>query len=334
MSSPHVSTMAKIAQMVAVFSLFVASCFAQTPALKVLPWNGHAAAVSLTFDDARAVHLNVAIPELNKRHLHGTFFLIVSKLTRLDDWRKAQSQGHEIGNHSVSHLHSADLTKETEETQVEDAKNFLDSNFKSNTIIFAYPYTEISPGLAYWVKRYDFAARGGRGENNQLFIRSDVQPDWYNLPSQASCSKCDTTVYEGWIDQATSTHTWTILQIHGIGDPSTGFEPIPTNTFIYLLDYLKAKEAEGLWVAPFGEVAAYLRAQKILEAAQAQVADHEERLSWAAPVPFPQGVVLKATVNEPKHTRLYQGGHELRPNKNGVYSISFDSRELVVKGGL
>ena len=92
--------------------------------------------------------LDVAIPELNKRHLHATFFLIVSKTTRLDEWRKAQSQGHEIGNHPVSHDHAADLTKETEELQVEDAKKFLDSNFKSDILTFAYPYTEVSPGTA------------------------------------------------------------------------------------------------------------------------------------------------------------------------------------------
>jgi len=53
--------------------------------------------VSLTFDDARPVHLDVAVPELNKRHLRATFFVTVSKLTRLDDWRNAQAQGHEIG---------------------------------------------------------------------------------------------------------------------------------------------------------------------------------------------------------------------------------------------
>jgi len=324
--------MAKLICTFAVCALFVAPVYAQTPAFKVLPWNGHQGAVSLTFDDARAVHLDVAIPELNKRHLHATFFLIVSKLTRLDEWRRAQSQGQEIGNHSVSHLHAADLTKETEETQVEDAKNFLDSNFKSNTIIFAYPYTEISPGLLFWVKRYDFAARGGRGDSDQLFIRSDVQPDWYNLPSQGSCSKCDITVYKGWIDHASSTNSWTILQIHGIGDPSTGFEPIPTNTFLNFLDYLKAEEAKGLWVAPFGEIAAYLRAQKTLEAVRPQISNHEERLTWSAPTPFPHGVVLKVTGNGAKHTRLYQGGHELHPNKVGVYSVSFDSGELVVKG--
>ena len=61
---------------------------------------------------------------------------------------RLQSQGHEIGNHSVTHEHAADLTKAGEELQVEDAKKFLDSNFNSDIITFAYPYTEVSPGLA------------------------------------------------------------------------------------------------------------------------------------------------------------------------------------------
>src|ERR1700693_192545 len=98
--------------------LSLAQTPAQTPALRVLPWNGHAAAFSLTFDDARAVHLDVAIPELNKRHLNATFFVIVSKLTRLDDWRRAQAQGHEIGNHSVTHQPVAVLTRASEELEV------------------------------------------------------------------------------------------------------------------------------------------------------------------------------------------------------------------------
>ena len=70
-------------------------------------------------------------------------------------------QGHEIGNHSVCHEHAGDLNKAGEELQVEDAKKFLDSNFKSDILTFAYPFTEVSPGLLYWVKRYDYAARVG-----------------------------------------------------------------------------------------------------------------------------------------------------------------------------
>src|ERR1700731_2638502 len=131
--------MAKPVFAVLVCSLLVELSAAQTPTLRVLPWNNHAAAVSLTFDDARPVQLDVAVPELNKRHLRATLFLTVSKLTRLDDWREAHLQGHEIGNHSVSHEHPSELTKASEEVQVEDAKQFLESNFKCRVGIFAYP---------------------------------------------------------------------------------------------------------------------------------------------------------------------------------------------------
>jgi len=325
--------MKSIVNVILMVSLVAGSGLAQTPTLKVLPWNNHPAAVSLTFDDSRDVHLDVAIPELNKRHLHATFFLIVSKTTRMDDWRKAQAQGHEIGNHSVSHDHAADLNKASEELQVEDAKKFLDSNFNSNILTFAYPYTEVSPGLLFWVKRYDFAARGGRGDGSLVYIKSDTQPDWYDLPSQPSYTKYDATVYKGWIEKAETLNAWTTLQIHGIGDPSTGFEPIPTQTFIALLDDLKAAEAKGLWVAPFGEVAAYFRAQKIVEAAQPQVANGETKFTWQAPAPFPHGVVLKVMVKGSSRVRLYQAGHELH-HKDGVYSVSFDSPELIVRGQL
>ena len=137
-----------------------------------------------------------------------------------------------------------------------------------------------------------------------------------------------------WIDKDFALKAWTILQIHGIGDASTGFEPIPSNTFIEFLDYVKAMEPRGLWVAPFGEVAAYFRAQKILEAAPVQAANGEKKFSWQVPTPFPHGVVLKVAVAGSNHTRLYQAGRELRRGKDGVYSVDFDSRELVVKGQL
>ncbi len=325
--------MKKSVNAILMVSLLSAVCLGQPSTLKVLPWNNHAAALSLTFDDSRAVHLDVVIPELNKRHLHATFFLIVSKTTRLDEWRKARLQGHEIGNHSVSHEHAADLTKATEELQVEDARNFLNSNFNAEIFTFAYPFTEVSPGLLYWVRRYDFAARGGRGDGSQVYIAANTQPDWYDLPSQPSYTKYDAATYRGWVDKDISMNAWTTLQIHGIGDPSTGFEPIPSETFIDLLNYLKSAEGRALWVAPFGEVAAYFRAQKIVEAVQPQTVNHEARYTWQIPTPFPHGVMLKVAVNG-SGERLFQEGRELRRSKDGAYLVSFDSRELVVKGRL
>ena len=326
--------MTKFVHLIVIGSLLASYCSAQTSTFKVLPWNHHEAALSLTFDDSRAVHLDVAVPELNQRHLRATFFLIVSKTTRLDDWRRVQTQGHEIGNHSISHEHATDLNKAGEELQVEDAKIVLDSNFGSNIITFAYPFTEVSPGLLYWVKRYDFAARGGRGDSSQLYIKSDSQPEWYDLPSQPSYTRYDAATYEGWVDKDIALNAWTIVQIHGIGDASTGFEPIPSHTFVEFLDYLKAAENRGLWVAPFGEVAAYFRAQKILEAAQPQAAKAEKKFVWLVPTPFPRGVVLKVAVEGSTRAHLFQAGRELHRSKDGSYPVAFDARELIVKGEL
>ena len=52
------------------------------------------------------------------------------------------------------------------------------------------------------------------------------------------------------------------------------------------------------------------------------------------PTPFPKGVLLKVALDGRKRLRLYQGGRQLRADRNGIYSVAFDARELVVKGGL
>jgi len=330
---PRIEIMAKTAHILLVSILANCFCSAQTRAFTVLPWNDHGAAVSLTFDDARPVQLDVAVPELNKRHLRGTFFVIVSKLTRLDEWRQAQADGHEIGNHTVAHEHPAALTKEEEESQVEDAKNFLDSNFHANIITFAYPYMEMTSGILFWVKKYNFAARGWPQDPNLLYVRADADPDWYNLPGQPVFTKYDLGVYKGWTEKAISLGAWTTFQFHGIGDPSTGWEPIPTNTFTALLDYLKAEQPEGLWIAPFGEVAAYLRAQRILESAKPDIRNGEQRFTWEVPALFPSGVVLKMRLAG-QLLHVYQRGRELRADRQHIYSVAFDARELVMRGAL
>ena len=64
------------------------------------------AAVSLSYDDALDSQLDNAIPALDKHNLKGTFYLTLSSpvLTqRLDEWRAAAKNGHELANHSLFH---------------------------------------------------------------------------------------------------------------------------------------------------------------------------------------------------------------------------------------
>jgi peptidoglycan/xylan/chitin deacetylase (PgdA/CDA1 family) len=62
--------------------------------------------VTLTFDDALDVHLDTAMPILERAGLRGTFYVHVGSegfLTRYRDWANAAARGHELGNHTVFH---------------------------------------------------------------------------------------------------------------------------------------------------------------------------------------------------------------------------------------
>ncbi|MCX8092533.1 MAG: polysaccharide deacetylase family protein, partial [Candidatus Goldbacteria bacterium] len=76
-----------------IFFYLVVLMQAKEQLFKVLPWNGYKAAVSLTFDDGDPIHLDIVIPEMKKRNMRGTFFLMAGKLTRPDDWKKAAAEG-------------------------------------------------------------------------------------------------------------------------------------------------------------------------------------------------------------------------------------------------
>jgi len=68
--------------------------------------NGAKTAICLTYDDALDGQLDIAIPQLDSAGLKGTFFLTGSSsclYRRLNDWRKAAKNGHELGNHTLFH---------------------------------------------------------------------------------------------------------------------------------------------------------------------------------------------------------------------------------------
>jgi sialate O-acetylesterase len=76
------------------------------------PWKGKKAVVVLTYDDALNVHLDNVIPALDSLSLKGTFYLTSSSdasRNRINDWRKAANNGHELGNHTVYHPCDASL---------------------------------------------------------------------------------------------------------------------------------------------------------------------------------------------------------------------------------
>src|SRR5476651_1015536 len=69
-------------------------------------WNNKQCAVVLTYDDAINVDLDNVVPALDSLKLKATFYLIGSSSVvndRMDAWRKAAKEGHELGNHAMFH---------------------------------------------------------------------------------------------------------------------------------------------------------------------------------------------------------------------------------------
>ena len=311
--------------------LFLSASFlaAKDAPFQILPWNGYKAALSLTYDDGDPIHLDFAIPEMNKRNLRGTFYLITGKMDRLDEWKKAFQAGQEIGNHTVTHRHTSELSPADERTEVESAKAALEKLTGQPVLTFAYPYVEESPGIKKWVAANDFIARGG-GQNNN-YLTPDMNPDWYDIPSQATQTVYAGETYKNWVDTDLSAGAWTVLMIHAI-EGSNWYQPIKKKTYLDFLDYL-VKKRKDLWIAPFVEVGAYWKAQKVLEAAEPVRVGTTTVVKWDKIPRFPAGVKLKLDI-EGEGLKVAQGGQALKADPPGVYEISFDAGELTLENAL
>lgn len=308
--------------------LGISDAFSKDLPFQVLPWNGSKAALSLTYDDGDPIHLDVAIPEMNKRRMRGTFFLITGRITRETEWQEASRAGHEIGNHTVNHRHANELTPADEESEVVEARRALEKLAGKPVLGFAYPFVEITDGLKKWIAPNALAARGGGG--GALYMTPDSRPDWMNIPSQTTLTNYTFDNYQFWVDENLSRGAWTVLMIHAI-EGSSMWQPIPKDTYLKFLDYL-AKKRKDLWIAPFGEVAAYWKAQKILEDAVQTRNGGELTIRWVKPDPFPEGVMLKARF--PKTVTAEQGGKKLPGAGDGTCLVSFDSGELTLRGSI
>ena len=66
--------------------------------------DGKKAALSFSFDDARPSQMDNGIPVFDKYGIKVTFYLNPPNMgNHLDQWKKACAEGHEMGNHTMTH---------------------------------------------------------------------------------------------------------------------------------------------------------------------------------------------------------------------------------------
>lgn len=122
--------------------------------------------LSLTFDDARFTQIDKGIPLLDKYNVKGTFYVSHENMfERMDKWRQAVANGHEVGNHTVSHPCSGNFTwtlghdlesftLEQMQEELETANKIIRDSLGIDAVSFAYPCGQTFVGMGTNTESY------------------------------------------------------------------------------------------------------------------------------------------------------------------------------------
>ena len=132
-------------------------------------WGSCQGGVSLTFDDGLQSQLQKAVPALDERGLQGTFYLRPNGdnwAQRLDPWREVAANGHEIGNHTLSHTCSSNFT---------DTPGGLEAmsldDIEADILTAQERLVQLAPHQDQWTFCYPcYCTFVGRGQDRQSYV--------------------------------------------------------------------------------------------------------------------------------------------------------------------
>jgi peptidoglycan/xylan/chitin deacetylase (PgdA/CDA1 family) len=258
-----------VAALVSGSSLVVAH---QTAAAFTWP-NGKRVAVSLSFDDGRASQVDAGTTLLDRHGVKATFYVVPSAVEkRLDGWKRAAASGHEIGNHSLNHPCSGNFvwsrSKALEDYTIDQMRReLIDANRRIAALLgatpesFAYPCGQTFVGRGVKTQSYVpvtaslfVTSRGWLDEapNDPSYV------DFAQLTGIESDGK-DFEQIQAIVDAARETGSWVVLAGHEMG--TGGLQ----TTRLAMLERLCAyanEASNGVWMAPVGTVAKYVRARR------------------------------------------------------------------------
>jgi len=235
-------------------------------------------AVSLTFDDGTQNQLQNAIPSLNDLDIKATFYITPNDRlmqNHFTSWQEVAKQGHEIGNHTLSHFCSNNFTAKRGGLEDRTLEDIEDDILAAQEII-----KTIAPQQKTWTFAYPcYCLFVGIGENRQSFVpiiaknflvgRGEAEYGFGNHPEFIDMACVGGIRVErmsgfemiGLVEELTWQGMWVILAFHDINGDRLS---VQSEDYLMLLNYLKRKE-KTIWTAPVREVA-----QKILNKRKAK----------------------------------------------------------------
>ena len=231
-------------------------------------WAPHVGAVSLSFDDGIDSQLAKAIPEMDRREIQGTFYLCPRGRTWRDDldpWIQVGRNGHEIGNHSLSHRCSSNFSG-----RPGGLEDWSPAEVEADILAAAERLEAIAPRQEDWTFAYPcYQTFVGRGAGRRSYV---PVVDKHFLAGRAACEygqgnhpaavdlactwghpaeRMTGPEMIGLVEQLTALGRWLILAFHEIDGARL---TVDSYEFNLLLDYLHRRR-EDIWTAPVAQVA-------------------------------------------------------------------------------
>lgn len=223
---------------------------------------GKKSVIILTYDDALASHLNIAIPQLDSANLKGTFFLNrLASQEHVNRWREAAENNHEIGNHSLFHPCLSSKFEADKHYQAESysTKNLLDEIATMNNLLFAidnkntrtyaYPCGETSiGGNSYIDSLRNYGIKYARGVGNSPIMTNFKDLDVYEVPCMGFPDDVPAEDLINFVKEVQRKNGMAVLIFHGVGGD---YLQVSADAHSKLIEYLK--DTEEIWVTTFEE---------------------------------------------------------------------------------
>lgn len=231
---------------------------------------GKQAAISLTFDDARFSQIDRGLPILDEYGAKATFYVSINSLEkRVDAWKKAAANGHEIGNHSLTHPCSGNFpfareraleeyTIERIRSELDEANKIIERLLGVRPVSYAYPCGQKFVGRGRNLRSYVpvVAAKfiAGRG----------WMDEWANDPAFCDMAQLMAMELDGKdfeqvkqiIDRTLTNGGWLVFCGHDIGEGGRRQTTL-ASTIRAICEYAQ-DPANGVWLDSVENVARYV----------------------------------------------------------------------------
>lgn len=247
----------------------------QTPAQKgpaagKFPWpEGKKAAISLTFDDARLSQVDTGLPIFDRYGVKATFYVSPDKLEqRLEGWKKAVRNGHEIGNHTMTHPCTGnypafrwkaieDMTLDQMALEIDGASQAIEKLLGLKPASFAYPCGQAFVGRGKNAKSYVPLVADRFLTGRKWLSEGANDPAFCDL-AQVLAMESDGKTFEQiktLVDLVSEEGRWLILAGHEIGNEA--YQTTLASALESLCRYAK-EPANGLWIDTVGNIGCYI----------------------------------------------------------------------------